>query len=436
MNGQLSAESRSRLNRFGYFLQFLVAPLLALAFMLVLHAKAAGRAGAEIAQVGYSVLSNHVIPDDVEDSKPSDAARQVRIDRLRSTWRTIIGSSEGKFGAVSEDKDGAQQKWVETITERSIRHIVLSRQGVIIVFMTILPFLVFGISLSGDEEQYRRSQQLEDHKSGIVQVFVNRGYGKRFILALIVAYSASLHVCPDGRAASTVEDFISVHSATENSTYAQFLHPQNSDIAPVLAGLLGWYVHLLMTFFYRAVRRDVVSTSILTLMVQRFFLVLGLSMAVRMTLVGATGQLTGSVLLLFIAGVFPTDAVRLLTTYVNKSLPTVDEPTPLTELEVIPFGKVSRLAEEGIHDVVDLAAIDLQRMAMLTTIPIADLERWVDRAKLAKVVGAKVYAKLHPHCATASYLCEHLHDEDFRAKLTELEFHRVDEIARQLGCTS
>lgn len=434
---QFSDAARSRWSRFGYFLQFLLAPIVALVLMLLLHALAASRARTEIAQVGYSVLNDEGIAADSIDSTSSEPSAQTRADQLRSTWQTIIKYDDGKFGAIKEKTASCQQAWVKHNTEQAIGRIVRERHAAIIIFMTILPFLILGVCLSWNEEQYHHSQELEGHNTGtVVDVLASRGSGMRFILAFLVAYSASLHVCPDGRAASTVKDFISFFKATADTTYAQFLHPQNSEIAPVLAGLLGWYVHLLTTFFYRAARRDVVSTSILTLMVQRFFLVLGLSMAVRLTLVGATGQFTGAVVLLFIAGVFPTSAVRLLTTFLNKNLPSVDEPAPLSELEVIPFNKVSRLAEEGIYDVIDLTSVDLHRLSMLTIIPVNDLERWVDRARLAKVLGARAYARLRPHCATASYLCEKVNDEGFRARLAELDFHRLDEIARQLKCTS
>lgn len=434
---KFSAETRSRWSRFGYLLKFLIGPVFALVLMLILHALAANRAKTEIAHVGYLLLIDEGSQVGANDSTPSSEPDQSRVEQLRATWRIIIGSDQGKFGAIEEERSCCQQKWVNDTTEETVRRIIRERHAAIIAFMTILPFLMLGSSLSGNTEQYRYSQLLDGQEQGIVTRLLGaRGSGMRFILAFLVAYSASLHVCPDGRAASTAKDFVSFYKATAETSYAQFLHPQNSEIAPVLAGLLGWYVHLLTTFFYRAACRDVVSTNILTLMVQRFFLVLGLAMAVRLTLVGATGQFTGSVVLLFIAGAFPTNAVRLLTTFLNKNIPNVDEPAPLSELEVIPFSKVSRLAEEGVYDVVDLTSSDLHRLSMLTTIATNDLKCWVDRARLAKVLGARAYATLRPHCATASYFCKNVSDEGFRTRLADLGVFRLDEISRQLECSS
>ncbi|WP_436716166.1 hypothetical protein U8335_00525 [Roseiconus lacunae] len=440
------------------FVGYLSTPCLGLGMILALHWSAMGRAEFDLKAIGMSVLTTadaqelrkslsgedkdstgseilKPLTDPLGSNSPASSTSDPVIlsiePAIRDAWVSLSMSDQGNYGRVFDVKERRQAKWIDEWVEYTKCRVFLARHAVVISFMTLVPFGFLATALFCSDGAYRRQNDLQRRRSpNAYRRWFRTGAGIRFLLGCVIAYSWSLHVCPDGRSLSFAKDFVTFCTLGYGPTVAQYFRLQNGELAPILAGMLGWYVHLFATTLYRSRQGDVVSTGIQSLMVQRFFLVIGIAMVTRYAYSGGEGAGAIPLFLLFVAGVFPTTALRFIGAFIDKSISSVEEPASLTQLPIIPFSKVSRLSEEGISDVVDLANMDIDRIADLTAIRKSDLAHWADRARLASVVGANGYAQLRTRCRTASEFLRRVSDPTFVAELEKIQIRNPEELAR------
>jgi hypothetical protein len=177
-------------------------------------------------------------------------------------------------------------------------------------------------------------------------------------------------------------------------------------------GFLGFYVYALGLWLSRYYARDITGGLYLSLL-RRGFLILILSLVVSYDPSEHQAPVV-SRLFVFSAGVFPSTFI----TFVRKRLGDYgrqdedEEALPLGRLRSISIPQQTRLEEEGINTVDDLANYDLARLCERTAYPKELLEKWCDQAILLSRVGPTKYELFRQNSiAQATELVRFVHGE-------------------------
>ena len=174
---------------------------------------------------------------------------------------------------------------------------------------------------------------------------------------------------------------------------------------PLNFAFLGAYFFGLQTLFRRFVRRDLGPNAFLAFSNRILLSVIGVWVIVVCfavfgnskidDLLSATTSPKGHGLLVvaFILGVFPRTLWQVITGALTKwslvklAVPSVDAKQPLDHLDGLTIWHESRLEEEDIENVPNMATADMVDLVLHTQIPAERLVDWIDQAILYKNLG-------------------------------------------------
>jgi hypothetical protein len=174
---------------------------------------------------------------------------------------------------------------------------------------------------------------------------------------------------------------------------------------PLNFAFLGAYFFGLQALFRRFVRRDLGPNAFLSFS-NRIVLatigvwVIGACFAIMDTprvneaMSGAPiSKEQGLLVVAFVLGVFPRTLWQVITaaltklTYVKWAVPSVEAKQPLDHLDGLTIWHESRLEEEDIENVPNMATADMVDLVLHTQIPAERLVDWIDQAILYKALG-------------------------------------------------
>ncbi|MDP7019602.1 MAG: hypothetical protein QGG36_27645 [Pirellulaceae bacterium] len=322
------------------------------------------------------------------------------------------GGSEADDDASVEDVDEEEPDAVETAFERADRilfqpFLMLYVYRAVIVFcMSVLPFGAMAISL-GLANRNNLEQRLNLLGTGR-QHFARRFIFAKFILAASVAFFWVFHLCPLGEEATLIAEFAKQQGPLYVLTFPEFLSINTSPTGILLSGMMGWYIHLVMTVTYRSLRCDVLSQGVFRVEITRLLIVIGTALLLGLQ------PIPGTQILVFLLGVFPTVALGILVERVKSAANLSGRAdAPLEVLQTIPVDKITRLQEEGVNDVADMVTSrkSLDVLGAMTGIDREQLADWIDAAILCSIVGPNRYALLAPFFTTASRVVHAVHTD-------------------------
>lgn len=173
---------------------------------------------------------------------------------------------------------------------------------------------------------------------------------------------------------------------------------------PLNFAFLGAYFFGLQALFRRFVRRDLGPNAFLAFSNRIVLSVIGIWVIAVCFAVWDSGELGGLVstplasesgllVAAFVVGVFPRTLWQVITamltkvTYVKWAVPSVEAKQPLDHLDGLTIWHESRLEEEDVENVPNMATADMVDLVLHTQIPAERLVDWIDQAILFKALG-------------------------------------------------
>jgi hypothetical protein len=151
---------------------------------------------------------------------------------------------------------------------------------------------------------------------------------------------------------------------------------------------LGAYFFGVQSLFRRFVRRDLGPNAFLAFSNRIILSVIGI-----WVIATSTDALSGQYgyMLAFIVGVFPRTVWQVMsaagTSAAKWIIPSVEAKQPLDDLDGLTIWHQSRLEEEDIENVPNMATADIVDLVLHTQIPAERLVDWIDQAILYKALG-------------------------------------------------
>jgi hypothetical protein len=304
------------------------------------------------------------------------------------------------------------------IAQRLHTHVLWN--SLTLTLLTLLPLGLLGFGLARRHARHRLAE---------VKRLALEDWPTKFLVCLCSAFGWLYVLNPYGQGASTAYGFLKYEDVLSGDTLPIYFDA-NTPALPLLAGFLGWYLHLVAYFSYRLYRGDVVSTRIYGIVFRRILFVTG--MGVGFTIVTEAAEVFA---FMFLVGYLPMSAVAMLRQFVASKLPlfSAEDQPELTVLPGMTSWDALRLEEEGIHTVPALLSLSKERQQALPLHP-GLLELWQGAAALCSVVGYEKYKKLKDHCVTAQEFIHRAGQPEFRATLgtSGLDVHNPDEVVRML----
>ncbi len=225
------------------------------------------------------------------------------------------------------------------------------------------------------------------------------GWWLKLMVASAMAIGWMYILNPYGRGASTIQQLLIGLDVFRADTLPLYIKAVISS--PVIAGFLGWYLHLLSYFFVKAINEDVISARVYSLLFRKFLFTYGVALILPpIQSVGESQQLS---LMVFFIGYFPLSALSLLKESAGKLAQGMQpEKGQLSELTGVSRWEITRLQEKGIDSIATLAYTppDDIKTAIPAMAPLVDF--WIDIAQLYTLLGQDNYQKVKPLCMTAS----------------------------------
>lgn len=255
----------------------------------------------------------------------------------------------------------------------------------------------------------------------------------KFFVALIIGEGTTYIFNPMGRAASAYNAFF-ISVGLENA-HTLPIYISTEQIVPVLAGFLGWYLHLIGYTFTKLIHHDVISSRAYGLLFKKFIITYGIALVIPSTGLLSEGQSTS--ILMFLVGLFPLSAMSLLMDLLAKYTSSSEKPSgSLSELPGISRWQILRLEEEGIDSLAALANAQPKTIAQNLHVMDKLVFFWVDIAQLYIIIGQEAYLEIKSTCLTASEFIRKANDPLFIEKVNALEtLNETGEIARLLQRT-
>jgi hypothetical protein len=170
----------------------------------------------------------------------------------------------------------------------------------------------------------------------------------------------------------------------------------NPAAGPVGFAFLGAYFFALQALFRRYLRRDLRAGAYVSISIRVVLAVVGTWVAVQCAKVlPASVPSTEDTLIVvgFALGVFPQVAWQFVRkvmskiTFADVALPSLQSQLPLSDLDGLTVWHESRLEEEDIENVANMATTDLSDLMLNTRIARNRLVDWVDQAMLYVQIG-------------------------------------------------
>jgi hypothetical protein len=168
---------------------------------------------------------------------------------------------------------------------------------------------------------------------------------------------------------------------------------------PLNFALLGAYFFGLQALFRRFVRRDLGPNAYLAFSNRILLSVIGVwVLGVCVAVVWSPDSVTATaahdstlLMLAFVIGVFPRTLWQVITAALTKLtsfvVPSMEAKQPLEDLDGLTIWHQSRLEEEDIENVPNMATADIVDLLIHTQIPAERLVDWIDQAILYKALG-------------------------------------------------
>jgi len=157
--------------------------------------------------------------------------------------------------------------------------------------------------------------------------------------------------------------------------------PGGIPLDPIRYGFLGAYFYILQMLVRRYFHNDL-KTDAYVQATMRIIVVSLLIWALE-SVYGKSSELGA---LAFLIGVFPHIGLQALVTFVKKQMkrhvPTASPKYPLSDLDGLNIWYESRLLEEGVEDMENLATANLVDLLLNTRIPVERLIDWIDQSLL------------------------------------------------------
>ncbi len=280
--------------------------------------------------------------------------------------------------------------------------------------LVILPYFLMGDLLAKSGRLNLSYQQRFDRS--------NANWWLKFLVALVMGVGLIYVINPLGRGASTYyQFFISVGLENEKTLPIYIkVHEDGESMAPVLAGFLGWYLHLIGYVFTKLLYHDVISSRVYSLLFKKFIITYGIALVIPEVGFFAEGQTLA--FSMFLIGLFPLSAMSMLIEAASKFGSSEKNMSGmLSQLPGISRWQILRLEEEGIDSMASLANIRPQAISENLQVIENLIHFWVDIAQLYTIVGHEAYDKIKLRCLTASaFLCKE-NDPEFIQSIHELE---------------
>jgi len=189
---------------------------------------------------------------------------------------------------------------------------------------------------------------------------------------------------------------------TAVSEWHQAFVPAN---VPVYYAFLGAYFFSIQMLFRRYVLRDLRTSAYVAISMRVILAVLGTWVLERAWAVAATLPLSAGVaapapsdhallLIAFVIGVFPpvawnyVQAVLKKVTFASVAVPSLTTQLPISDLDGLTVWHQSRLEEEDIENIPNMATANLVDLLLNTRVPPDRIIDWVDQAILYTQIGA------------------------------------------------
>jgi hypothetical protein len=166
----------------------------------------------------------------------------------------------------------------------------------------------------------------------------------------------------------------------------RFADPVDAPLDSLRFAFLGAYFYVVQLLVRRYFQSDLKSTAYVSAILRIVITsVLAWAADVALRATGVTDQEVRSTLA-FIIGVFPQVGLQVITSVVKKVfqgiVPSLQSRYPLSDLDGINVWYESRLLEEGVEDMQNLATADLVDVMLNTSVPVHRLVDWIDQAVL------------------------------------------------------
>ena len=180
--------------------------------------------------------------------------------------------------------------------------------------------------------------------------------------------------------------------------------PTVASIVPKFTGVnfafLGSYFFGVQMLFRRFVRRDLGPNAYFVFSNRIMIALIGVWLVTAVYAAyetpapqTTTGASTAILLLAFTIGVFPRVVWQFLSAAGTKLLqikfvlPSVEAVQPLSELDGLTIWHETRLEEEDVENVPNMATVDIVELMLHTQIPLERLISWIDQAILLTTIG-------------------------------------------------
>lgn len=183
-------------------------------------------------------------------------------------------------------------------------------------------------------------------------------------------------------------------------TYDGLRNSLNAFPGPVGFAFLGAYFFALQALFRRYVRRDLRASAYVSICIRIVLAVIGTWVVIECAAAVSrfspeTGLMSTDALTVtgFVLGVFPQVAWQFVrkvmskVTFAEVALPSLSSQLPLSDLDGLTVWHESRLEEEDIENIANMATADLSDLMLNTRIARGRIVDWVDQAMLYVQVG-------------------------------------------------
>jgi hypothetical protein len=163
------------------------------------------------------------------------------------------------------------------------------------------------------------------------------------------------------------------------------------NLTPVTAAFLGAYFYSLQMLFRRYVRNDLRGSAYVAVLIRLILAVIGVW--VLSSILPAASSLPEWAMLVigFVVGVFPLVVWQVISGIARKAfrlvLPALEPTLGLSHLDGLTVWHESRLEEEDIENVPNMATADIVDLMVNTRIPAGRLVDWIDQAILLTHLG-------------------------------------------------
>jgi len=304
------------------------------------------------------------------------------------------------------------------IIQTQLQSIWLSKSLMVLSF-TLLPFLLMSLKLAFSTKITLSTKQRT--------TVAAEGFFMKFMISCIMAICWIYILNPNGRGAGTMQSYLIMVDLFREETLPLYL--RTIRIEPIVAGLLGWYLHSLGYVFTKLTHHDVASAEVYSHLFKKFLLVYGIAIVLPATHLFPDDKVS---LVVFLLGFFPLAAFSLLKEQVSKFTNSQQKDGYLSILPGISRWQILRLEEEGIDTMAELASFERRTITVMIPSIAQVVDYWVDIAQLYVIVGHDNYLIIKQRCTTASGFIKLSNETDFAVFIRENKLGDCGEIADNL----